>query len=78
MCLVKRYKLIFSNCNNVWYDTDSFYGTEIEMLKYANEKLNNKLNKLYNLWIYEPALIGCFHRGKKLEKLINYKTNLTR
>jgi len=79
---MKRYRLTFSNSNNVWYDSDLFYGTEIEMLVYANEKLNNKENKLYNLWIYDEynnrlymniTLAECFHRGKKLEKLINSK-----
>lgn len=82
---MKRYKINFSNSNNVWYTEDTFYGEEIEMLKYVNEKLNNKENKFYNLWIYDTnardglplymdyTLSGCFHRGKKLEKLINSK-----
>jgi hypothetical protein len=79
---MKRYRIHFSNSNNAWYTGDSFYGEEIEMLKYVNEKLNNKENKFYNLWIYDEnnnrmymddTLGGCFHRGKKLEKLINSK-----
>lgn len=82
-----RYKINFSNSNNAWYTEDTFYGEEIEMLKYVNEKLNNKENKFYNLWIYDSSikygydsplymdwvLGGCFHRGKKLEKLIKSK-----
>ena len=42
---MKRYRIHFSNSNNVWYTKDTFYGEEIEMLKYVNEKLNNKENK---------------------------------
>lgn len=77
----KQYKLTFSNSNNVWYTLDSFYGKEVDMLKYADEKLNNKENKLYNLWIYDDknkrlymdfTLAGCFRRGKKIEKLIKH------
>ena len=86
---MKRYRIHFSNSNNVWYTEDTFYGEEIEMLKYVNEKLNNKENKFYNLWIYDAdvrsglplymndTLVGCFHRGKKLEKLINSKQKQT-
>jgi hypothetical protein len=78
---MKAFTLYFSNSNNTLYDEDYFYGSEIEMLKYANEKLNNKENKLYNLWIYDGknrmymdfAFVGRFHRGKKLEKLISIK-----
>lgn len=80
----KTYNLDFSNSNNVWYDIDSFYGSEIDMLKYANEKLNNKENKLYNLWIYDnngnwmyrKHTIGAFRRGKKIEKLIQERTEI--
>jgi len=86
---MKRYRIHFSNSNNAWYTEDSFCGEEIEMLKYVNEKLNNKENKFYNLWIYDAdvrsglplymddTLAGCFHRGKKLEKLINSKQKQT-
>jgi hypothetical protein len=79
---MKTYELHFSNSNNVWYNTESFNGTEIEMLDYANKKLHNKEKKLYHLWIYDEkhnimymdyTLAGCFHRGKKLEKLIQTK-----
>lgn len=76
---MRRYNLTFSNSNNVWYTVDSFCGTEIDMLKYCDKKLNTKENKLYNLWIYDDnknrlymdyAVAGCFHRGKKIQKLI--------
>jgi len=70
---MKHYEINFSNSNNAWYDADSFTGSELNMLKYVNEKLHNKENKLYNLWIYnaDDSLYGNFRRGKKLEKLIN-------
>lgn len=77
-----KYRLTFSNSNNRWYTLDSYEGTEVEMLKYANEILHNLENKFYNLWIYDEnddrmylnyTTSGCFHRGKKIEKLINLK-----
>lgn len=77
----KKYILNFSNGNNVWYTIKSFYGTEVEMLNYANEELHNKENKFYNLWIYDDKknniyinhVIGPIKRGKRLEKMIKLK-----
>lgn len=78
---MKKYRLDFSNSNNVWYFVKDFYGTEKEMLEYANEELNSKRYNYYNLWIHddngdllykEYTLGGKFRRGnKKLEKLIS-------
>lgn len=72
-----NYEITFSNSNNAWYDPDSFSGVELDMLKYVNEKLHNKKNKLYNVWVYsdDDSLYGFFSRGKKLEKLIRSNQN---
>jgi hypothetical protein len=79
-----RYILNFSNSNNVWYRVKEFYGDEIDMLIFANEFLNNKQNKVYNLWIYDReynplysdyVMCNHFRRGKKIEKLIEMKKN---
>jgi hypothetical protein len=84
---MKKYEITFSNSTNSTYWEEIFRGEEIDMLKYVNEKLNNKENGYYNLWIYDTSITsgvsrlymdvvisGCFRRGKKLEKLIKEKS----
>ena len=83
---MKNYNLVFSNSNNVWYTLKEFYGTEIDMLKYASTLLYNKENKFYNLWIKKPGddfdmymdyvIGGRFTRSKKLSKLIKIEENM--
>lgn len=76
-----KYKIHFSNSNNALYREYDINCTELEMLKFVNEKLHNKKNKFYNVWIYyldlylkdeDNDFYGKFRRSKKIEKLIKY------
>lgn len=79
--MTNQYKINFSNSNNTAYEECFFRGSEIDMLKYVDERLNNKQNKLYNCWIYNNGermyqdLIFPLRRGTTIKKIINKKLN---
>lgn len=83
-----QYEFVLSDSSNAWYTVYVFSGSEIDMLKVANELLNGetgKQKKYYHLWIsnkyvenmYKDITVGgLFKRNKKLLKLIKDKESL--